>query len=894
MDMSELHNALKRRKNKSRPPSLANNNNNNNNNQHRPAPAPHVVIQQIKPPTNQLNNAPKGLSKSLHKVASSKGFKRLIETPTRALPPRTPRVPHSSSSTSSSSKKTTQNNSSWETGDVRWVKTKDKQVGSEGNDYVVAKFIETTNNSMYRFELVDWSLDNGTHVNGTFNAMKEHQSFQVSIENIGPRIETSTELNNYYADMVNLPVVHQATVLHNLKQRYLANQFMTNIGSILIIINPFDYFPELYSLDVVRQYTDGHGGDSGDQVLPPHVYGIAQRAYRNLIRHRTNQALIIAGESGAGKTESTKKCLQYLAEVGGTSSGAGTGKAQGSNNETTEESMEDRILSANPVFEAFGNAKTVRNNNSSRFGKWLEIMYHPQSLKIVGCQTTQYLLEKTRVVQVAKGEKNYSIFYQLLACGNEQMLHSKLLSSSTPNYYHYLTENNRDGGARRSEAKTSIDMDTEATSSTTIADRDHFDMTIDAMSSLGFNQNKTNSILSIVSSILHLGNIHFEDNSEGNAGVLDTTSKEHLQSAASCLAVDVDELCLALTHKRLMIVRERTDKPLTIHGATDTRNALSKALYAQLFSTIVELINASMRPDQRPDQSGRKPIEYLCIGVLDIFGFEIFEHNSLEQLCINFANEKLQGIFNRSVVEDEINTCLEEGVTLPTIGFNVDSGIVGLMETKSIGMLVMLDEELRVVGGTDQGWMRKVLKTHTGNKKDLITDRPPKTNKKHHKNQHPTAQDCFWVKHYAGTTCYHYNGFLDKNRDVVPDSLLEVVQSSRTSFVAQLFPSTADTGQNTSTKRRKKKTKSLLGTFRKSLNVLIATLEASTPHYIRCIKPNSIHAPLQFYSGLIDKQLNCSGLHDVIRLRKEGYSYRLLVSFLAPVCSFVTTLLTTF
>ena len=172
--------------------------------------------------------------------------------------------------------------------------------------------------------------------------------------------------------------------------------------------------------------------------------------------------------------------------------------------------------------------------------------------------------------------------------------------------------------------------------------------------------------------------------------------------------------------------------------------------------------------------------------------------------------------------------------------------------------------------------------------------RAPKTNKKHHKNQHPTAQDCFWVKHYAGTTCYHYNGFLDKNRDVVPDSLLEVVQSSRTSFVAQLFPSTADTGQNTSTKRRRKKTKSLLGTFRKSLNVLIATLEASTPHYIRCIKPNSIHAPLQFYSGLIDKQLNCSGLHDVIRLRKEGYSYRLLVSFLAPFFSFVTTLLTTF
>jgi hypothetical protein len=552
INLSELQNALKRRKHK-RPPSLSKSNESSVSSG---------------PPTINLKKleAPPGLSKQLSRIASSKGFKRLMETK-QALPPRTPRVPKPSTLLSSGKKKQNKQNKAWETGDVRWIKINDKTEGSEGNNYVVAKFIQEKksplNKKLFEFELVDWVLENGSNVNADYE--KDGAIFQVSLKNVGPRIEASTELNACFADMVNLPVVHEATVLHNLKQRYMSNQFMTNIGSILIIINPFEYMPELYGLNVVRQYTDGHGS-GGDSVLPPHVYGIAQRAYRNLVRHRTNQAIIIAGESGAGKTETTKKCLQYLAEVCGNTNA----------NSSNEESMEDRILSANPVFEAFGNAKTVRNNNSSRFGKWLEVMFHPQSLKLVGCQTVQYLLEKTRVVQVASGERNYSIFYQLLASTNDRMLASNYITNNDPSYYQYL-----------------IETGTDITSSSTnirIADRDHFDMTLDAMSSLGFNQSKIKSIISIVSCILHLGNIIFEENSSSNAIVMEG-SNVHLQAAANCLCVNVDELRLSLTHKRLIIVRERTDKPLTVDAAIDTRNALSKALYAQLFANIVEYIN---------------------------------------------------------------------------------------------------------------------------------------------------------------------------------------------------------------------------------------------------------------------------------------------------------------
>ena len=491
-------------------------------------------------------------------------------------------------------------------------------------------------------------------------------------------------------------------------------------SSLISLFCPFPFpSPSSFSFFFFFRYTDGDGDSSVD--LPPHVYGIARAAHRNLIRTRMNQAIIIAGESGAGKTETTKKCLQYLAEVGAANiSGGGDGSTNQDGGGGGGESIEDRILSANPIFEAYGNAKTVRNNNSSRFGKWLEVLFHPFSLQIVGCQTVQYLLEKSRVVRVGEGERNYSIFYQLLAGVNQKDLNHKYhLSTRDIQSYRYLqcAAAAGGGGAAATAAPTA---------ELTESDHDNFVMTMDAMFSLGFHS-KIDHILSVIASILHLGNICFVENDDGNA-IVEKDSMSSLDRAAACLAVSSSELALAMTHKRLVIVGERTDKPISVDIADDTRDALSKSLYQKLFVHIVDAINVSMRPD-RTKSNGVNISDMLKIGVLDIFGFEMFDYNSLEQLCINFANERLQALFNRSVVEEEVKCCREEGVDLPEVTFQVNSGVVDLFQSKSgPGMLLMLDEEVRVVGGTDEGWLRKIMKVHGST--EIVSDRAPKKSKK--------------------------------------------------------------------------------------------------------------------------------------------------------------------
>ena len=878
LDMSELTNALKKRGARSRhkntpPPALRMTSSLETKTEKTPSVP--IVFTTFGAKKNKKTPL---LSQKLSRVASFKGFKRLKEptTHTHAAPPRTPRVPVTSTSTitntaAASTKK------AWETGDIRWVKVVDHVTG-DGDNYVVAKFKNKSGEGRtekMEFEKVDWKLDDGTLVNDTSidtdnNESMKGATFKVKATSVGPRIETPNELNQFHADMVNLSVVHEATVLHNLKQRYMRSHFMTNIGSILIVLNPFEYMSELYGLDVVRRYTDGNG--QVNQDLPPHVYKLAQTAYRNLIRMRQNQAIIIAGESGAGKTESTKKCLQYLAEVGGssfvstklnnTSNNQNMNNNQNNNNTaTTTISVEDRILSANPVFEAFGNASTVRNKNSSRFGKWLELIFDPSTFQLVGCQTIQYLLEKSRVNQIAPGERNFSIFYQLLAGADDDLLTELKLPSREPSSYTYLNI---------------CDISTESVHHLSIAendhqtmtDRDNFAMTMDAMHSLNF-QSCTTHILSVVAAILHIGNIDIVENDDGNACI---HNRVPLIAAADCLSCDIDELCLALTCKRLIIVGERTNKPLAVHAAVALRDAIAKGLYNQLFAVIVNTINQSMKASIS---------SMLKIGILDIFGFEIFENNSIEQLCINFANEKLQMLFNQSVVEDEVQTCKEEGIEIPAIEFKIDSGIVALFEQKTPlpGIMLMLDEEVRIVGGTDIGWMRKIIKNY--GMSNLITDRPPRKIKKS-KDKKIQGKDvsCFWISHYAGIVKYQANGFLQKNIDDVPTALSEVVQSSKIAFIASLFPKEdADLGKGAGGRRqgnrRKNKKKTLLGQFRSSLSSLIRSLKSSSPHYIRCIKTNSLHQPKVFHAGLVSRQLSCSGLHDVVRLRKEGYSYRL-------------------
>uniref|UniRef100_T1IYK7 Myosin motor domain-containing protein n=1 Tax=Strigamia maritima TaxID=126957 RepID=T1IYK7_STRMM len=572
----------------------------------------------------------------------------------------------------------------------------------------------------------------------------------------------------------------------------------TYTGSILVAVNPYQILP-IYTADQIKMYKDRKIGE-----LPPHIFAIGDNAYTNMKRFAQDQCVIISGESGAGKTESTKLILQFLAAISGQHSW-----------------IEQQILEANPILEAFGNAKTIRNDNSSRFGKYIDIHFNQQGI-IEGARIEQYLLEKSRLISQAQNERNYHIFYCMLSGLSRDEKNKLDLQDAT--HYNYLTQggnitcDGRDDGAEFSDIRS-------------------------AMKVLLFSDKEIWEILKILGSMLHLGNVKYK------AAVVDNLDTSHIIDAgpviraSKLLEVDPKLFVEALTSRSIFAQGDTVILPLNASQAKDVRDAFVKGIYGRMFIWIVNKINSAIyKPKSAPGYIRTS------IGVLDIFGFENFTRNSFEQFCINYANENLQQFFVRHIFKLEQEEYNLEAINWQHIEFVDNQEALDMIAIRPMNIMALVDEESKFPKGTDQTLLNKLHKQHGNNRNYL----KPKSD----------INTSFGLNHFAG-------GFLDKNRDTFSGDLLQLVQLTTNKFLQSLFYQ--DIGMGSETRKR---TPTLSAQFKKSLDSLMKTLSNCQPFFIRCIKPNELKKPMMFDRELCCKQLRYSGMMETIRIRRAGYPIR--------------------
>nr|GEV05451.1 myosin-6-like [Tanacetum cinerariifolium] len=605
-------------------------------------------------------------------------------------------------------------------------------------------------------------------------------------------------------DMTKLAYLHEPGVLNNLRSRYDINEIYTYTGSILIAVNPFTRLPHLYDSHMMAQYKGAQFGE-----LSPHPFAVADAAYRVMINEGISQSILVSGESGAGKTESTKQLMRYLAYMGGRAS-------------TDGRSVEQKVLESNPVLEAFGNAKTVRNNNSSRFGKFVEIQFD-QKGRISGAAIRTYLLERSRVCQLSNPERNYHCFYMLCAAPPEELKKYKV---GDPKTFHYLNQ---------SDCYQIEGMD----------ERKEYIATRNAMDVVGITSAEQDAIFRVVAAILHLGNINFAKGKEMDSSTpQDEKSWFHLKTAAELFMCDEksleDSLC-----KRVIVTRDETiTKWLDPEAAAISRDALAKVVYSRLFDWLVDRINSSI---------GQDPDSKYIIGVLDIYGFESFKTNSFEQFCINLTNEKLQQHFNQHVFKMEQEEYTKEEINWSYIEFIDNQDILDLIEKKPGGIIALLDEACMFPRSTHVTFAQKLNQTFKNHKRFV----KPKLS--------PTD---FTICHYAGDVTYQTELFLDKNKDYVIAEHQSLLSASECPFVASLFPMSSDDTVKSS------KFSSIGTRFKQQLTQLLETLSSTEPHYIRCVKPNNLLKPAIFENHNVLQQLRCGGVLEAIRISCAGYPTR--------------------
>ncbi|XP_075474640.1 myosin-17-like [Primulina tabacum] len=605
-------------------------------------------------------------------------------------------------------------------------------------------------------------------------------------------------------DMTKLSYLHEPGVLQNLAARYELNEIYTYTGNILIAINPFQRLPHLYDTHMMEQYKGASLGE-----LSPHVFAIADVSYRAMINDGKSNSILVSGESGAGKTETTKMLMRYLAHLGGRSGVEGR-------------TVEQQVLESNPVLEAFGNAKTVRNNNSSRFGKFVEIQFD-KSGRISGAAIRTYLLERSRVCQISDPERNYHCFYLLCAAPPEERQKYKL---GNPESFHFLNQSK------------CIKLDG-------VNDAEEYLATRRAMDIVGISEEEQEAIFRVVAAVLHLGNIEFAKGKEIDSSVIkDEKSRFHLNTTAELLKCDPKSLEDAMIKRVMVTPEEVITRTLDPEAALGSRDALAKTIYSRLFDWIVEKINVSI---------GQDPNSKAIIGVLDIYGFESFKHNSFEQFCINFTNEKLQQHFNQHVFKMEQEDYEKEEINWSYIEFVDNQDVLDLIEKKPGGIIALLDEACMFPKSTHETFAQKLYQTFTKNNR-FIKPKLSRTN--------------FTISHYAGEVTYMADLFLDKNKDYVVAEHQDLLTASKCSFVAGLFPPLPEDSSKSS------KFSSIGSRFKLQLQSLMETLSSTEPHYIRCVKPNSVLKPAIFENLNIIQQLRCGGVLEAIRISCAGYPTR--------------------
>ncbi|XP_077354628.1 unconventional myosin-Vb isoform X2 [Festucalex cinctus] len=618
-------------------------------------------------------------------------------------------------------------------------------------------------------------------------------------------------------DLTALSYLHEPAVLHNLRVRFLeSNHIYTYCGIVLVAINPYEEL-QIYGEEVINAYSGRNMGD-----MDPHIFAVAEEAYKQMARDEKNQSIIVSGESGAGKTVSAKYAMRFFATVGGSA------------NDTN---VEEKVLASSPIMEAIGNAKTTRNDNSSRFGKYIEIGFD-RSYHIIGANMRTYLLEKSRVVFQAEDERNYHIFYQLCASASLPELRDLNLTSAQDFAYTSAGENIFIEG---------------------VDDADDLDRTRQAFRLLGIKDASQNAIFKVLAAILHLGNVEINAERDGESCHI-SSADAHLSHFCRLLGLEAGQMEHWLCHRKLATATETYVKSMPAKQAANARHALAKHIYARLFDWIVAHINVALRAATK---------QHSFIGVLDIYGFETFEVNSFEQFCINYANEKLQQQFNSHVFKLEQEEYMKEEIPWTLIDFHDNQPCIDLIEAR-LGVLDLLDEECKVPKGTDQNWAQKLYKQHSAN---VHFEKPRMSN---------TA---FIILHFADKVAYECAGFLEKNRDTVYDEQINILKASKLQLVADLFsgedgaaPKSARVNvrpaKSTPKPHNKEHRKSVGLQFRSSLHLLMETLNATTPHYVRCIKPNDDKEAFSFDSRRAVQQLRACGVLETIRISAAGYPSR--------------------
>ncbi|XP_071289064.1 unconventional myosin-VIIa isoform X3 [Agelaius tricolor] len=613
-------------------------------------------------------------------------------------------------------------------------------------------------------------------------------------------------------DMIRLGDLNEAGILRNLLIRYREHLIYTNCGgrtytgSILVAVNPYQLLP-IYSPEQIRLYTNKKIGE-----MPPHIFAIADNCYFNMQRNNKDQCCIISGESGAGKTESTKLILQFLAAISGQHSW-----------------IEQQVLEANPILEAFGNAKTIRNDNSSRFGKYIDIHFNKRGA-IEGAKIEQYLLEKSRVCRQAQDERNYHVFYCMLRGMTVEQKKKLGLGKATD--YNYLAMGNCTTCDGRDDSKEYANIRS-------------------AMKVLMFTDTENWEISKLLAAILHMGNLQYEARTYDNLDACEVVQSASLITAATLLEVEPQDVMNCLTSRTIITRGETVSTPLSMEQALDVRDAFVKGIYGRLFVWIVEKINAAIyRPPSQELKSIRR-----SIGLLDIFGFENFTVNSFEQLCINFANENLQQFFVRHVFKLEQEEYNLENINWQHIEFTDNQDALDMIAIKPMNIISLIDEESKFPKGTDATMLHKLNSQHKLNTNYI----PPKNN----------YETQFGINHFAGIVYYETKGFLEKNRDTLHGDIIQLVHSSKNKFIKQIFQADVAMGAET-----RKRSPTLSSQFKRSLELLMRTLSVCQPFFVRCIKPNEYKKPMLFDRELCVRQLRYSGMMETIRIRRAGYPIR--------------------
>jgi myosin heavy chain 6/7 len=632
-----------------------------------------------------------------------------------------------------------------------------------------------------------------------------------------------------WEDMSSLTYLNEAGILHNLKARYVDFLIYTYSGLFCVAINPYKRLP-IYGNRCVNYYK----GKRRTEV-PPHVFAISDNAYSDMLIENMNQSVLITGESGAGKTENTKKVISYFALYG-----ADADKKK-SPDQAGKPSLEDQIVQTNPVLESFGNAKTVRNDNSSRFGKFIRIHFSNAG-KLSGADIEHYLLEKARVTSQMEGmERCYHIFYQVLSPSIPGLAKSLKLTGN-PEDYNFI----KDG----QYVVNSIDDSEEAK------------LTDEAFDILGFTPKEKEQLYKMCAGILHLGNMKFKQRPrEENA---EPDGKEDAELAAEMLGVKADEMLKGFVKPRVKVGSEYVTKGQNVDQVGYAQSAMGKGVFDKMFKWIITRVNVTL--DTKQQRS-------MFIGVLDIAGFEIFEMNTFEQLCINFTNEKLQQFFNHTMFVKEQEEYKKEGIVWEFIDFGMDLAETILLIEKPMGILSILEEECIVPKATDMTFLKKLEDNHSGKCKSYGKPKPSS------KSKHPVH---FELHHYAGTVGYNITNWLEKNKDPMNDTVAELFSKSDMSILATIFKEGRDAddggGGGGGGKGKKKKGGSaatISGNHKDQLNKLMTTLHSTQPHFIRCIVPNERKTPGLVEADLVLHQLRCNGVLEGIRICRKGFPNRL-------------------